>query len=242
MKLTVFGNNATCPEANGACSSFLLTTEGKRILIDMGNGSLSKLQEAVDLKDLDCIIISHLHFDHFGDLFCAKYQLETRKAYGEHIPAIPLFVPQLPQWAEQEISTNGVFDIHTISDGASFDEASIRLKFIQVKHLIEAYGIRISSEGKTFAYSGDTGLCDSIQQVASRADMFLCEATFTGENAAEQAHHLSAVSAGKIAAKASAAKLLLTHYHSVQGSQLLAEAKSVYPNSVLTEIGKTYTV
>ena len=49
MKLTVFGNNATCPEADGACSSFLVETEGKKILLDMGNGSLAKIRQNVDI-------------------------------------------------------------------------------------------------------------------------------------------------------------------------------------------------
>lgn len=80
------GNNATCPEADGACSCFLIEAEGRRILLDMGNGSLAKLQKDVDLAALDLIAISHLHFDHFGDLFCAKYQLESRRACGEAIP------------------------------------------------------------------------------------------------------------------------------------------------------------
>ena len=86
MRMTVYGNNATCPEADGACSCFLIEAEGRRILLDMGNGSLAKLQKDVDLAALDLIAISHLHFDHFGDLFCAKYQLESRRACGEAIP------------------------------------------------------------------------------------------------------------------------------------------------------------
>ena len=96
MRMTVYGNNATCPEADGACSCFLIEAEGRRILLDMGNGSLAKLQKDVDLAALDLIAISHLHFDHFGDLFCAKYQLESRRACGEAIPRIPLLTPRLP--------------------------------------------------------------------------------------------------------------------------------------------------
>ena len=41
MRMTVYGNNATCPEADGACSCFLIEAEGRRILLDMGNGSLA---------------------------------------------------------------------------------------------------------------------------------------------------------------------------------------------------------
>ena len=53
--MTVYGNNATCPEADGACSCFLIEAEGRRILLDMGNGSLAKLQKDVDLAALDLI-------------------------------------------------------------------------------------------------------------------------------------------------------------------------------------------
>ena len=186
MKLTVFGNNATCPEADGACSCYLLQTKGKRILLDMGNGSAAKLQKHLPLTQLDAIIISHLHFDHFGDLFCAKYALETKRAYGENLKPIPLFIPALPQWASEELCTNDVFQIHTIKDGAAYDFDEVHFTFFAVKHLIESYGVRISAEGKTFAYSGDTGVCDGLYKVASGADAFLCESTFCAGETAEE--------------------------------------------------------
>ena len=87
----------------------------------MGNGSAAKLQKHLPLTQLDVIIISHLHFDHFGDLFCAKYALETKRAYGENLKPIPLFIPALPQWASEELCTNDVFQIHTIKDGAAYE-------------------------------------------------------------------------------------------------------------------------
>lgn len=61
---------------------------------------------------------------------------------------------------------------------------------IAVKHLIESYGVRISAEGKTFAYSGDTGVCEGLYKVASGADAFLCESTFCAGETAEESHHL----------------------------------------------------
>ena len=212
MKLTVFGNNATCPEADGACSSFLVEAEGKKILLDMGNGSLAKIRQNVDLADLDMIVISHLHFDHYGDLFCAKYHLETRKAYGEEIQKIPLLIPKLPDWAAAELFTNDVFDIHIISDGALFEFDALEISFIELVHLVESYGVRIRGDGKILAYSGDTGVCDALSRVAENADIFLCESTFCGGFSAEQTHHLSANTAAKIAATTGVQKLLLTHF------------------------------
>lgn len=240
MKLTVFGNNATCPEAGGACSSFLVEAEGKKILLDMGNGSLAKIRQKVDLADLDLIVISHLHFDHFGDLFCAKYHLETRKAYGENIRKIPLLIPQLPDWAAAELCTNEVFEIHTISDGGLFRFDALEISFVELVHLIESYGVRIQGDGKILAYSGDTGICDAISRVADNADMFLCEATFCSGSSAEEKHHLSAKTAAMTAAAVGAKKLLLTHFHSERQERIYEEACRYCDNVETTRIGGTY--
>lgn len=242
MKLTVFGNNATCPEADGACSSFLVEAGPKKILLDMGNGSLAKIRQKVDLADLDIIIISHLHFDHFGDLFCAKYHLETRKAYGEEIHKILLLIPKLPDWAASELSTNDVFEIHTISDGYSFVFDSIEINFTELVHLIESYGVRIQAGGKTLAYSGDTGICDAVNAVAANADVFLCEATFCSKSNAEEKHHLSSKTAATVACDAGVKKLLLTHFHSNQREMIHTEARKYFDHVTLTEIGGTYAI
>ena len=242
MKLTVFGNNATCPEADGACSSFLVEAGPKKILLDMGNGSLAKIRQKVDLADLDIIIISHLHFDHFGDLFCAKYHLETRKAYGEEIHRILLLIPKLPDWAASELSNNDVFEIHTISDRYSFVFDTVEINFTELVHLIESYGVRIQAEGKTLAYSGDTGICDAVNTVAANADVFLCEATFCSKSSAEEKHHLSAKTAATVAFDTGVKKLLLTHFHSNQCEMIYGEAHKYFNNVTLTEIGKVYTI
>lgn len=240
MKITIFGNNATCPEADGACASYLVETAGKKLLLDMGCGSVAKIRQELDLAQLDLIVISHLHFDHFGDLFCAKYHLETRKAYGETFPTIPLLIPKLPHWAGAELRGNDVFEIHTISGGDTFELDGVRLEFVEMAHLIESYGVRITAEGKTLAYSGDTGICEGLRAVTAGADAFLCEATFCGENKAEEKHHLSAGTAAKAAADAGIRQLFLTHYHDDQSESVLEEARRFFADAKLTHIGQNY--
>ena len=242
MKLTVFGTNATCPEADGACSCFLAESAHSRLLLDMGNASLTKLQQKLDLAALDGIFISHFHFDHVGDLFCAKYQLETRRAYGEAIPPIPLFAPAMPAWAAAELATNGVFEISELSAPCSFVFRDMKLSFQPMPHLIESFGIRIEADGEVFAYSGDTGACSALTQLAARADLFLCEATFPSCSAAECSHHLSAEHAAEAAKAAGAAQLLLTHYHSADAAESLALARGIFPHTGLSEILHSYPV
>ncbi len=241
MKLTVYGNNATCPEKDGACSSFLLEFGNKKILIDMGSGSSAKIQRDIDIKQLDAIIISHLHFDHVADLFCVKYMLETRKAKEEDIPVISLFMPTLPEWASNELLTNDVFKHIEIKDNLTVSLFGATITFKQMVHLIESYGLRVEYAGKRFAYTGDTGIFPGIVDLARDVDLFLSEATFPSNKSAEEGHHLSSASAAKIAKDANVKKLLLTHYHSEDKEEILKEAKSIFENTELSVIGEGFT-
>ena len=66
---------------------FLIEAEGRRILLDMGNGSLTELQKDVDLAALDLIAISHLHFMIISETCSARnISFESRRACGEAIP------------------------------------------------------------------------------------------------------------------------------------------------------------
>ena len=225
MRMTVYGNNATCPEADGACSCFLIEAEGRRILLDMGNGSLAKLQKDVDLAALDLIAIS-----------------ESRRACGEAIPRIPLLTPRLPAWARAELCTNDVFEPHVIEDGLRFRMGDAALEFIGTVHLVESYGVRLEAEGRTLAYSGDAGACPQLARVAAGADLFLCEATLTQGPCAEEGHHLRAATAGRLAAENGAKRLLLTHYHTPLAQTVLREARAYFERTEQTAIGKTWEV
>jgi len=60
-----------CAPAGGnpgeACSGYLVTAGGSRVLLDCGPGVLASLL-ARDAAPLDAIVLSHLHFDHVADL------------------------------------------------------------------------------------------------------------------------------------------------------------------------------
>jgi len=236
MKLTVFGNNATCPMADGACSCYLLETKTEKILMDMGNGSMAKLQQRTDLSAIDIIIISHLHFDHMADLFCAKYQLETRRAKGEKIDPILLMTPRLPEWAKEELLSNQVFEHIEVKNGMIYPLKNGRIVFTGVVHLIESYAVRVEEDSKSFVYSGDTGLCPEVQFAARNADLFLCEATVPEGESAETGHHLSVRSAAEIAKNADVKKLLLTHLSTVHKEKIQEEASRYFHNAQVSEM------
>ena len=66
-----------------------------------------------------------------------------------------------------------------------------------VCHPTESYGMRITDpSGATLVYSGDTGYCDALVDLARGADVFLCEASWTHSPSRPPKLHLSGTEAG----------------------------------------------
>ncbi|HEY2637325.1 MAG TPA: MBL fold metallo-hydrolase, partial [Solirubrobacteraceae bacterium] len=75
MRITVLGKSPSWQDAGGACSGYLIEEEGVALLLDCGNGVFGKLREHIDYVDIDAVVISHLHADHFLDLVPYAYAL-----------------------------------------------------------------------------------------------------------------------------------------------------------------------
>ena len=69
MRITVSGKSPAWQDAGGACCGYLVEQEGETtVLLDCGGGVFGKLREHVDYTDVDAVVISHVHADHFIDL------------------------------------------------------------------------------------------------------------------------------------------------------------------------------
>src|SRR5919199_940371 len=75
MRLTVLGKSPSWQDAGGACSGYLIEEDGTTVLVDCGNGVFAKLREHIDYVDVDAVVISHLHADHFLDVVPYAYAL-----------------------------------------------------------------------------------------------------------------------------------------------------------------------
>ena len=75
MRLTVLGKSPSWQDAGGACSGYLIQEGADSLLLDCGNGVFGKLRQHIDYVDLDAVLISHLHADHFLDLIPYSYAL-----------------------------------------------------------------------------------------------------------------------------------------------------------------------
>ena len=75
MRITVLGKSPSWQDIDGACSGYLIEDGDTALLLDCGNGVFSKLRRFIDYVDVDAVVLSHLHADHFLDLVPFSYAL-----------------------------------------------------------------------------------------------------------------------------------------------------------------------
>ena len=216
MQLTVLGCNAAYPGPGGACSGYLVQEGKTNLLVDCGTGVLSNLQQVIALKQVDSIIISHFHADHFVDLIPYRYRL-MHLACKNVRPALYLppggkkvLLKTVSAFNKSPDFFSQYFHIEEYDPGAGINVGKLNIGFAPVKHYIPAYAIAISGK-KRLVYSADSGLCDELADIAKGADLFLCEAARYSRDDGEWGH-LLASDAVKLAKNAKAKRLILTHF------------------------------
>ena len=127
----------------------------------------------------------------------------------------PGLVLETPRW---KVSA----DVVVHGDGLGFPPAFLR-RWV-------CYGYRFEAEGKVVVISGDTIACDGIDRLARGADVlvhccYMASAEIENEHFRRVAQHTLAAgdSVGKIAARAKAKTLVLTHHRPRQNEHMLEE-------------------
>lgn len=187
MKLTIVGSgDAFCAGGrNQTC--LLLDHAGHRLMIDCGATTLLALKRArIPLDSVDRILLSHLHGDHFGGLpflFINAVFIDKRTK-----PLPILGPPTLRQRIETLIETcypdalsnKRAFEMtfHEVEPGVPVrDIPGMTIHPVEMLHASGApsLGFRIEADGKTLAFSGDTGWCEGVFEAGRGADLYIVE-------------------------------------------------------------------
>jgi ribonuclease BN (tRNA processing enzyme) len=256
VKLTVLGCWAPYPKASGACSGYLIQEAGLNILLEAGNGSLSRLMSIIDFRLLDAVIVTHLHHDHYADLFALRYAIEGARRDGSRDGPVKLFVPGEPAG---EYNLLAGYDKAFITvpierlprepldkdyEVCRLNMGGLAFRFAPIKHPVPGYSVSIGEPGR-LVFSSDTARTSIIAALARNASLFLCESSGQDSDAeAMKEIHLTAGQAGELAREAGVKRLLLTHFWPEYDPALLGEqAEKTFKKPVeLAREGETYIV
>ena len=99
---------------------------------------------------------------------------------------------------------------------------------------------------RSYAYCSDTRYIPTLHQLLCGIDTIYHESTYASdyEDRARLYYHSTSKQAASVARDAGAKQLLLGHYSAryIDESKILAEAKTIFPNSKLTDEGKIFDV
>lgn len=216
MRLTVLGCAGTFPGPSSPCSAYLVESAGFRLLVDVGTGAIGALQRCGELLGVDAALVSHLHADHFLDLVSYSY---ARRYHPAHpLPPLPVFAPTGTRRRLCRVYEHPprdglaeVYDFRLTTAPSRVEIGPFAVDLALTNHPIECHGMRIHADGRTLAYSADSGESEALVELARDADVFLCEAAFPDGADNPPDIHLTGGQAGAHAARAGVGRLLLTH-------------------------------
>ncbi|GAW91275.1 MBL fold metallo-hydrolase [Calderihabitans maritimus] len=216
MELRVLGCWSPYPRAGGSCSGYLISEGETHILVDFGSGCFSRLQRYFDFRRLQAVVISHLHPDHFLDVFTLRYALRASLWNGSRQEKLPLYLPGEPAVEiERLVQYREEFDLHIMEEcsGLAINIGDLRLQLCKTEHPVTTFAVRIEG-ASTLVYSADTAWDPDIIKLAEGADLFLCEASVLEKDKeyVSKAGHLTAHQAGTIAREAGVKRLVITHF------------------------------
>jgi ribonuclease BN (tRNA processing enzyme) len=232
MKLTVLGKSPSWQDAGGACSGYLLENGDTTVLIDCGNGVFSKLRQVCDYTDVDAVVLSHLHADHFLDLVPYSYALTyaprqqpvpVHRWPGTDSPARPalhappgareVFRRVVGAWGNEDLIENA-FDLREYDPSDTLEVGSVRVVFQEVPHFTETFAMRLESAdgGCKIAYGADSRPTDDLKDFARGCDLLIVEATLPRPERTGERGHLTPREAGEHARAAGAKRVVITHF------------------------------
>lgn len=249
MRVRVLGRSGGYPRPGEACSGYLVEAAGRRLLVDLGHGVLSRLLLHVDPYRLDVVVLSHLHPDHVADVPALRVALR----WGRKPPSWPGRLPVLAPVAAPEYFAHVVgeqaldeLDFYALSESEPVDLDGVQLRFRRTRHPVETYAVRLEAHGSVLVYTADTSLSEGVAELSRGADVLLAEATLSEAYAdrAEAAGHMTGSQAGKLAREAGVRRLLLTHFFPTSDPQEpVAAAQAAFDGPVeAVREGEVYEV
>ena len=240
IALTVLGSAGAYRTHDGSRASGYLVQHGATTLVlDLGHGTYAPLAAHLGIQALphiDVVAISHLHPDHWVDLAALRHALVHGNKMGSDPRSVAVISPSglAPRLAtllddrtpeEQAVGAHDSLQpfafstwrsdaaLPALGGGRVLTVGELTVRSARVRHTGESYALRVALlDQPGLTYSGDVAHWEDLAAIVQSGDTLLCEAAGGATQWRDGDTHVTAYGAGKAAAAAGAAKLLLTHF------------------------------
>ena len=188
----VKGGPAISPGSNMP-SSTLVRMGGQTILVDAGLGATRGLcYQGIHLTELDLIVITHLHSDHYlelGPLLHTAWVAGLKtpvpvigppglEAYWAHFLAAMAFDVELRIEDEGRCPLAPLAEIREMSQGVIWCRDGVSLSALKNVHppIDQSFALNVMAEDRKITLSGDTCFFDGMIAFAQGADLLVHEA------------------------------------------------------------------
>jgi len=222
--------------------SMLLQMNGKNIVIDAGLGVTRGIcDQGVALTDIDLIVITHLHSDHYlelGPLFHTAWTAGLKRtipvigpkgleAYWRGFQQSMAFDIDLRIRDEGRCDFDSLADIQVIPEQITWDGITLRTMRNVHPPITDSFALRFENKDKCVVLSGDTAYMSQMASFAKGADLLVHEAMLkdgvealcarmTNADDRLRTHilrsHTDALDVGRIAHDAGVKQLALNHF------------------------------
>jgi ribonuclease Z len=250
--ITFLGTSSVTPAANHDTACFIIN---RKCLVDTGwNAAINMLQYGISPLDVEYLIFTHCHHDHYIGLPQLLFYQVMRKRDKPDKPPLKIIGPASDVRKIVELATNLLQverfpelsnppEIIPLIPGESFECEAFALDTVKSLHPVEgmAYKFTDRKTGEAFAFSGDTAFNPPIAGLARGLPLLIHEASHgaTRKSSEEnKALHSSAMEAAEIAQKAGVKQLALIHCAESLQAEALTAAQKIFPNTFFPEHGQ----
>jgi len=180
LQLTVLGSgNAFCSDGR-AQAAFYIQSRSSAMLLDAGATSLKQCKTfALDLKELDLVLLTHFHGDHFLGLAFVILEMDflchrERPLDIAGPPGVTERCLSLLDLAYPDYRPPFALRFHPLTGPASL--SGFQIEPLPMQHRPESLGYRIrEEEGCSLAFSGDTAFHHNLFALYDEMDLGLLE-------------------------------------------------------------------
>jgi ribonuclease BN (tRNA processing enzyme) len=244
VNVMIIGSGTAIPRTDRGSPAIAVVIEGRPVLFDIGPGTLRQLTRAgIHYERVESIFLTHLHPDHTADLIHFLFASRNPAVMKRRSPFTVTGPPgtarlmdalqkAYPGWLTLPPGIMGIEEIGLAKNlkGDYGDFALITTPTNHTPHSL-AYRVR-DREGKSVVYSGDTGYCQEVVDLAKGADLLILESSFPDGQACEG--HLTPSLAGRMAALAGVGRLVLVHFYpECLATNVAAQCRRTYDGELI---------